>query len=107
MKARDVQLIKQAHPRYVHIITLWLGGTTCAAIGQELGVSKQRVHDLIIRILGRHGFTRARRGQQHLLPAIVDAMNAYVASLNDSPARERTTGDDHAVSTQAAVSRNS
>jgi hypothetical protein len=85
-----VKSAQAAHARRLRITAKWLRGKPCEAIGAEMGITKQRVHQIVVMTLERCGCSRARRGERHLIPHINETMRAWIDNLS----RESATPGD-------------
>lgn len=72
---------EKAHTRNLEILRAWCDGKTFEQIGLELGVTKQRVAQLIQIILHRHGYRGAKRGNKRIYNKLVELMEERIARL--------------------------
>lgn len=67
---------KEAAPRHEAIMVAWLNGESCRAIGERLGISAARVHEIVTIALGhaKHSTVKyAQRGKQEFIDEVVAA----------------------------------
>ena len=79
----SVRAAEAAFERNAKIITDWLNGKTFEAIGEELGLTKQRVHQLAHDVLALHGYRGAKRGHKRILPHLLRLMTQRLEKIRE------------------------
>lgn len=86
---------EQAHVRTKQILEAWCDGRTYESIGEEMGITKQRVAQLIQMALTLHGYRGAKRGDKRLFRKLSKLMDLRIARLRKACRTARDPHDPH------------